>query len=93
MPKEKIIAENQSLTTRQNLTRVKEIAEEKALNKIIFVSDPFHMYRVKQIAEDLKLTPFLSPTKESPIAKNKWIEFKYILREMFLVAADRFFDF
>lgn len=93
VPKEKIIAEAQSLTTRQNLTRVKEIADEKALNKIIFVSDPFHMYRIKQIAEDLELTPFLSPTRESPIAKNKRIEFQYILREMFLVAADTFFDF
>lgn len=93
VPPEKIIAETQSLTTRQNLTRVKEIAETKVLNKIIFVSDPFHMYRIKQIAEDLELTPFLSPTRESPIAKNKRIEFQYILREMFLVAADTFFDF
>lgn len=93
VPKEKIIAETQSLTTRQSLTRIREIAEDKALNKIIFVSDPFHMYRIKQIAEDLELTPFLSPTRESPIAKNKRIEFQYILREMFLVAADTFFDF
>lgn len=93
VPERKIIAENQSLTTRQNLTRVKEIAEERNLSKIIFVSDPFHMYRIKQIAEDLELTPVLSPTRESPIAKNKRIEFQYILREMFLVAADTFFDF
>lgn len=71
--------------------RISEIAENKGFKKIILVSDPFHMYRAIKIAEDFDLEVFSSPTLSSPISKNKWLEFKYILREIISVMLSRLY--
>lgn len=88
IPAEKIIAETQSLTTEKNLAGVAKIAAEKNIKKIILVSDPFHMYRAKKIAERMGFTVFVSPTRESPISKNKWLELRYMARELPLTIRD-----
>lgn len=92
IPAEKIIAETGSLTTKQNLTGVKEIAEKNGIQKIIIVSDAFHLYRAKKIAEDLDLVTLTSPAANSPISKNTWLELKYIGREIALVLLHELFD-
>ena len=92
IPAEKIIAETQSLTTKQNLMRVKDIARDKKIERVILVSDPFHMYRSVKIAEDLGFTALSSPTRERPKSQNKWLEMQYIGREMGLVILHEFFD-
>lgn len=84
IPENNILAEEQSLTTKQNFTRVAEIANSRNLKKIIVVSDPFHMYRANIIAKDSGLDVFTSPTRASPIFKNSWLELQYIGREMVL---------
>lgn len=92
IPLQKIFAEENSLTTKQNLARVAEIMEEKKLTSVVLVSDPFHMYRAKLIAKDLGLTVSTSPTQTSPISKNIILEIKYMLRETFLSMAHILFD-
>jgi len=92
IPSEKILIDKDSLTTKQSIARIKEIAEAKNLKKIILVSDPFHMYRAKVIAEDLGMEVTLSPTRESPIKENTLLEFKYMAREMTLVILHMLFD-
>lgn len=92
VPAEKIIAETNSLTTKQSIARLNEIAEKKNLKKIILVSDPFHMYRTKLIAENLGIEVLTSPTRTSPISKNFWLEMKYIAREMALSFLHILFD-
>lgn len=91
VPVSKIIAEENSSTTRQNIMRAAEIAKAQSLKKIILVSDPFHMYRAIRIAKDFDIDVFSSPTLSSPISKNKWLEFQYMLREDILTFADIFF--
>lgn len=88
IPAEKIIAETQSLTTQENLAGVAKIAAEKNIKKIILVSDPFHMYRAKKIAERMGFTVFVSSTRKSPISKNKWLELRYMGRELLLTVRD-----
>lgn len=82
IPAGQIIAENNSLTTKQNLMRVFEISKERDFSKFIIVSDPFHMYRATLIAKDLGLDAVSSPTRKSPISKNFWLEMQYMLREV-----------
>lgn len=89
---EKILAETESLTTKQNLSRVYDIAKTKNLKIIIAVSDPFHMYRATLIAKKLGLTTLSSPTKTSPISDNVFLELQFMLREMGLVVAHILFD-
>ncbi|MBI2638117.1 YdcF family protein [Candidatus Peregrinibacteria bacterium] len=85
VPAEKIIAEIKSLTTKENLNGVKEIAARRNIKTIIIVSDAFHLYRAKKIAENLNLIGLTSPATNSPISKNTWLELKYIGREIALV--------
>jgi len=92
IPPSNIIAETESLTTKQNLMRVKDLTKEKNIQRIMIVSDPFHMYRAALIAKDLDLTPLTSPTRTSPISKNIWLELWYIGREAILILAHALFD-
>lgn len=85
VPSESIVAEEDSLTTNQNLARAYEIAKEKNISKIIIVSDPFHMYRASLIARSVGFPDALaSPTKTSPISKNFWLNLWYVCRETVL---------
>ncbi len=49
---------------------------------VILVSDPFHMFRVKHMSEDLGLVAYTSPTKTSPIRPNTPTEYRYVAREV-----------
>lgn len=90
VPAEKIISDEESLTTRENIERIAEIAREKNFQKIIFVSDPFHMYRALLLAKNFGIEALPSPTRTSPISKNRWLEIKYMLRETALTLLSLF---
>lgn len=92
VPENVIFIEEESQTTKQNLDRTKEIAQVKKIASVILVSDPFHMYRAKIIAEDLGFITYTSPTTTSPIAKNKRLNFQYIVRETALSILHIIFD-
>lgn len=92
IPVSSIVAETESLTTKQNLMRVKDLAKERNIQRVILVSDPFHMYRATIMAEDLDLTPLSSPTRTSPISQNIWLQLLYIGREAILILAHVLFD-
>ena len=49
---------------------------------VILVSDPFHMFRVKHMSEDLGLVAYTSPTHTSPIRPNTPTEYRYVAREV-----------
>jgi uncharacterized SAM-binding protein YcdF (DUF218 family) len=60
--------------------------------RVILVSDPFHMFRVKQIAGNLGLEGFGSPTRTSPIRPGSPAEQHYVVREVFAYVNYLFFD-
>ncbi len=62
IPEEDILIEEESLTTRENLANAKKLMEEHGLNTAIIVSDPIHMKRAMQIARDIGITAYSSPT-------------------------------
>lgn len=92
IPEANIISEEFSLTTKQNIMRVSDIAKEKKIKRIILVSDPFHMYRSALLSRDAELAPLLSPTRTSPISKNFKLELEFLFRETILSAAHILFD-
>ncbi|PJC36909.1 YdcF family protein [Candidatus Peregrinibacteria bacterium CG_4_9_14_0_2_um_filter_53_11] len=92
IPESAILMDQDSLTTKQNLSRVKEIMNENRLVSTIIVSDPFHIYRATLIASDLGLTALPSPTRTSPIAENRWLEFEFVMREVFLTISHLLFE-
>lgn len=62
IPGNDILIEEASQTTRENLLNAKEIMQENGLSTAIIVSDPMHMKRAMQIAGDIGLTAWSSPT-------------------------------
>lgn len=92
IPAEAILTDESSLTTKQNMSRVADVLAEHALSSIVIVSDPFHMYRALTLARDLGIVAYASPTQTSPIEKNSWLEFKYMLREVVPSSLNQLFD-
>lgn len=68
------------LTSWQSLQEARA-SELRDGEHVILVSDPFHMFRVKHMSEDLGLVAYTSPTKTSPIRPNTPTEYRYVARE------------
>lgn len=68
VPPEDIFIEEESLTTRENLQNAKKLMEENHLADAIIVSDPMHMKRAMQIASDLGIKAWSSPTPSTRYA-------------------------
>lgn len=68
VPQEDIYIEEESLTTRENLQNAKKLMEENHLADAIIVSDPMHMKRAMQIASDLGIKAWSSPTPSTKYA-------------------------
>lgn len=68
VPEEDILIEEESLTTRENLQNAKKLMEENHLADAIIVSDPIHMRRAMQIANDLGIKAWSSPTPSTKYA-------------------------
>ncbi len=62
IPESDILIEEESLTTRENLINAKAIMENNGLKTALIVSDPMHMKRAMQIAGDIGITAWSSPT-------------------------------
>ena len=67
VPAERILVEESSRSTYQNLRGVRRLLAPRDIDTIILVSDPFHMYRAVEQAADVGLTAHPSPTRSSPI--------------------------
>ncbi|HVX30504.1 MAG TPA: YdcF family protein [Nitrolancea sp.] len=76
-----------AMRTVDGLTSWQSLQEARATDlrdgeHVILVSDPFHMFRVKHMSEDLGLVAYSSPTKTSPIRPNTPTEYRYVAREV-----------
>ena len=65
IPEEVILIEDRSLVTIENFRYVSEIAELHELSDFLVVSDPLHMKRALQMAEDTGFKAHTSPTTSS----------------------------
>ncbi len=69
-------------TSVQSLRAARDLMEGRSIQTVLLVSDPFHMFRVKRMAEDLGLKPLASPTWTSPIRPDSQLEYRYMGREL-----------
>lgn len=81
VPDTAILLESHGRTTRESMTAVAELLRPLASNRVILVSDPFHMLRLWIVARRDGLTPFPSPTRTSPISSSRSEHWKYVLGE------------
>lgn len=76
-----ILLEKAATSTYENFLLSQKILMEKGLNKVIVVTEPFHMMRASLIADKLQYSYSVSPAKDSPCWQpNKYLS-KYFLKE------------
>jgi uncharacterized SAM-binding protein YcdF (DUF218 family) len=54
---------------------------DRQLRRVLLVSDPFHMFRLRLEARRTALEAYTSPTESSPISHNPVLELRYLLAE------------
>ena len=63
------------------MTAVAEWLRERGLRRVLLVSDPFHMFRLRLEARRTRLEAYTSPTESSPISDNPVLELRYLFAE------------
>jgi uncharacterized SAM-binding protein YcdF (DUF218 family) len=76
-----VIVQPQGRSTQASMTAVAVWLETEHLNRVILVSDPFHMFRLRLEARRTDLEAYTSPTESSPISDNPALELRYLATE------------
>ena len=81
VPQEAVVARPVGRSTRASMTAVGEWLGERGLRRVLLVSDPFHMFRLRLEARRTRLEAYTSPTESSPISANPVVELRYLFAE------------
>jgi uncharacterized SAM-binding protein YcdF (DUF218 family) len=81
VPDESVIARPVGRSTQTSMTAVGEWMHGRGLRRVLLVSDPFHMFRLRLEARRTALEAYTSPTESSPISDNPVLELRYLLAE------------
>lgn len=82
VPEYVIFIEEKSTITEENLEFAKKIMETHSMNTAIIVSDPLHMKRAMQMANDYGITAYSSPTPTTMYRSAK-TQIPFLAREVF----------
>jgi uncharacterized SAM-binding protein YcdF (DUF218 family) len=85
VPADAVVVEGQGRSTRASMDAVAEWLRGRRLRRVVLVSDPFHMFRLRLEARRTALVAYTSPTESSPISNNPALELRYLLAEGFKV--------
>jgi len=89
VPREKIAAEDESLSTLDNLKEARKVMDEKGWSTALLVSDPWHLKRARRMASDLGITVYPSGTPstkfESTGARAKFLFKEFYLYHLYLL--------
>lgn len=85
IPDTAILLETTGRTTQESLRSVAAILQSRSEERVILVSDPFHMLRLDILARRFGLVPYTSPTRTSPISTNAGETWRYYINESFKI--------
>lgn len=91
VPESAILREVSGRDSWQSLSSAADFLRARGDTKVILVSDPFHDERISLMAEELGLTPYVSPTRTSPIRGLSVVP--YFAKETIEVAVGRVVGF
>ncbi|MBA3344669.1 MAG: YdcF family protein [Gemmatimonadales bacterium] len=81
VPASSVVAEAQGRSTMASMSAVAEWSRGREVRRVLLVSDPFHMFRLRLEARRTALEAYTSPTKTSPISDNPVLELRYLFAE------------
>lgn len=87
IPPDALYLEETSLNTAESIHRVVQALHLQPPQRVIAVSDGFHLFRIKSIFEDYPIQVFISPAPKSPIEANWRFRVVASLREAFIFTA------
>jgi uncharacterized SAM-binding protein YcdF (DUF218 family) len=70
IPEAAVVVRPEGRSTQASIQSVSEWAGDHGVHRVLLVSDPFHMLRLRLEAGRTSLQPFTSPTRTSPISAN-----------------------
>lgn len=85
VPADAAVAQSEGRTTMASMTAVTAWLRGRDLRRVILVSDPFHMFRLRLEARRTALEAYTSPTESSPISENPVLELRYLFAEGYKV--------
>jgi len=85
VPAGAVVAQPEGRTTMASMTAVAAWLRSRGHQRVLLVSDPFHMFRLRLEARRTRLEAYTSPTDSSPISDNPVLELRYLFREGFKV--------
>lgn len=91
IPDRNVLREVSGSSSWQSLAAVAAFLDERNIDEVLLVSDPFHSYRIRAMADELGLRARTSPTRTSPISGLS--EVRYMARETAAVAVGRIIGF
>jgi uncharacterized SAM-binding protein YcdF (DUF218 family) len=81
VPDDAVIAQPVGRNTTTSMTAVGSWLRGRGLRRVLLVSDPFHMFRLRLEARRTALEAYTSPTESSPISDNPVLELRYLFAE------------
>lgn len=76
VPDEAILRETTGKSSWESLAASARFLQERGIDEVTLVSDPFHMLRIRLIAEELGFDASTSPTRTSPIGGvDEWLRY------------------
>lgn len=81
VPDDAILVENTGRNTWRSLQGAARLLLDRDLNRVLIVSDGFHLFRSKMMAQELGLEAYGRPADESPIRPNSQRELEFMIRE------------
>ncbi len=85
VPGDAVVAQGEGRTTMASMNAVTAWLRTRGLRRVLLVSDPFHMFRLRLEARRTSLEAYTSPTESSPISDNPVLELRYLFAEGYKV--------
>lgn len=87
VPDSAIALESHGVTTSESMHEVAALMKARPGQRVLLVSDPFHMLRLAIVARRLGMEPHSSPTQTSPISANREQRWAHVIGESVKVPA------
>ncbi|MCE9624075.1 MAG: YdcF family protein [Deltaproteobacteria bacterium] len=81
VPEAAILVETQSMRTIENLRYARDLIPDPANTRVLIVSDPLHLRRAMEMAEDSGFAKAYPAPTPSTRVRSSWSQFKMTMRE------------
>ncbi|MCW5851323.1 MAG: YdcF family protein [Anaerolineae bacterium] len=83
IPDDRLVLDETATSTQESIETAARLARERGWRTVLIVSDPFHIYRARQMARDAGLDAYGAPAYQSHLYTMDRLRRYYTVRESF----------